>query len=49
MAGEGPNSWFRILSVILSEAKDLARKRAKVAPNAEASVEILRYSSFRSE
>jgi hypothetical protein len=38
-----------ILSVILSAAKDLARSALQPTPNAGASVEILRYSSFRSE
>jgi len=35
--------------VILSTAKDLARSAYWQAPNAGASVEILRYSNFRSE
>jgi hypothetical protein len=36
-------------SVILSVAKDLARSAYLLAPDAGTSVEILRYSSFRSE
>jgi hypothetical protein len=39
-----------LFSVILSEAKDLARQRVcRQAPNPGAFVEILRYGSLRSE